>query len=365
MTRPILIAGAGRIGCLIASLLEHSGDYEAHLIDASTSGPQLQRTKQFFPKLRTAQLDVTDAKALQTYIRENGIQAAISSLPYYCNIDVAKVARETNIHYFDLTEDVNVTAQVREIAAGANSAFVPQCGLAPGYINMAANSLMTLFDEVESVQMRVGALPEFANNSLQYALNWSTDGVINEYGNWCEAIENGEMIRVKALDGLELVQLDGCMYEAFNTSGGLGSLPELHAGKVKSMNYKTLRYPGHCEKVRFLMDDLKLNSDRDTLKRILERAIPTTMQDVVVVYVSVTGTQEGKYVESNYLNKVYPQVIADVEWTAIQVTTASGVCGVMDMIFANEGSFHGYIFQEQFSLNDFLDNRFGQHYDMN
>src|SRR6187397_1926467 len=106
------------------------------------------------------------------------------------------------------------------------------------------------------------------------------------------------------------------------------------------MDYKTMRSPGHCEQMRLLMNDLKLNHDRRTLKRILENAVPQTLQDVVVIYVAVTGTQDGELREENYVNKVYPQMIAGRLWSAIQVTTASGICAVVDLVIAGAGKYH-------------------------
>ncbi len=112
------------------------------------------------------------------------------------------------------------------------------------------------------------------------------------------------------LEGLEEIKIDGLTYEAFNTSGGIGSLAETYLGKVKNLSYKTIRYPGHCAKIRFLMNDLKLNHDRDTLKRIFEHAIPKTYQDVVLVYVSVTGTQD----ESIYRRKLCEKILSEKNW---------------------------------------------------
>jgi len=128
------------------------------------------------------------------------------------------------------------------------------------------------------------------------------------------------------------------------------------------MNYKTLRYPGHCEKIHFLMQDLKLNRDRETLKRILENAIPQTRQDVVLIYVSVSGTQKGHLFEENYVKKVYPQTIAGSLWSAIQVTTAAGLCAVLDLVMTDPALRGGFVTQESFALQAFLDNRFGQYY---
>ena len=123
-----------------------------------------------------------------------------------------------------------------------------------------------------------------------------------------------------------------------------------------------MRYPGHCEQMRLLMNDLKLNHDRGTLKRILENAVPQTLQDVVVIYVAVTGKQDGDLREENYVNKVYPQMIAGRLWSAIQVTTASGICAVVDLVLNGKGRYQGFVRQEDFSLTEVLDNRFGRHY---
>ena len=109
------------------------------------------------------------------------------------------------------------------------------------------------------------------------------------------------------------------------------------------MNYKTMRYPGHCEQMRLLMNDLKLNHDRATLKRMLENAVPQTLQDVVIVYVAVTGKQDGELREENYVNKIYPQVIAGRLWSAIQVTTAAGITAVVDLVLASRRRYRGFV----------------------
>ena len=275
---------------------------------------------------------------------------------------VAEVARAEGLHYFDLTEDVAVTEAVRELAEGSKQAFIPQCGLAPGFISIAANELIKHFDSLKSVKLRVGALPQHPNNVLKYSLNWSTDGIINEYGNLCQSIVDREEVDVLPLEGLEKIEIDGTRYEAFNTSGGLGSLGETYGDQVTTMNYKTIRYPGHCEQMRLLMNGLKLNHDRPTLKRILENAVPQTLQDVVVIYAAVTGIQDGELREENYVNKVYPQVVAGRLWSAIQITTAAGICSIIDLVFSGQGGYEGFVRQEQFSLPDILENRFGQVY---
>jgi saccharopine dehydrogenase-like NADP-dependent oxidoreductase len=358
----VLILGAGKIGALISGLLAESGSYTVFLGDVSGPTAEAVVRAHGSSNLTAIALDASDSAVLERHLAAHPVDAVISSLPYYCNVGVAKAARAAGAHYFDLTEDVEVTHAVIGIAAGAPQAFVPQCGLAPGFISIAANELMSHFDKLRTVKLRVGALPQHPNNVLKYSLTWSTEGLINEYGNPCQAIADGRTVEVAPLEGLEEIAIDGTLYEAFNTSGGLGSLAETHGARCESMNYKTIRYPGHCAQMQFLMNDLKLNHDRKTLKHVLESAVPQTLQDVVIIYAAVTGTQDGELREENYVNKVYPQLIAGRLWSAIQVTTASGIAAVVDLVLQKPKQYAGFVAQEKFSMPDILRNRFGRYF---
>ena len=357
--RNVLVLGAGKIGALIAGLLAKSGDYRVTLGDRDPGIAEAVADAHGLDGIRPVALDATDAGALSATLTNGAEAAMVSSLPFYCNEQVAAVARKHGAHYLYLTEDVAVTEAVRRLADGAEQVFAPQCGLAPDFISIAANELITHFDSIRSVKLRVGALPQHPNNVLKYSLTWSTEGLINEYGNICHSIVGGQATEVLPLEGLEEIEIDGHVYEAFNTSGGLGSLAETYAGQVERMDYKTIRYPGHCGQMRLLMNDLKLNKDRDTLKRVLENAVPQTLQDVVIIYAAVTGWQDGELREENYVNKIYPQMFSDRLWSAIQITTAAGICSILDLVLNDPESHHGYVAQEQFSLVDILDNRFG------
>jgi len=358
----VLVLGAGKIGALISGLLAESDDYRVQLADAKPGAAVEVVNAHGLDHLEAFELDANDHEMLPRHMRKPKPAAVISGLPYFCNVVVAQVARNEGVHYFDLTEDVAVTETVRKLAEGADQVFAPQCGLAPGFISIAANELIQHFDSLNSVKLRVGALPQHPNNVLKYSLTWSTDGVINEYGNMCQSIVDGKEVDVMPLEGLEGIEIDGERYEAFNTSGGLGSLGETYGDRVVNMNYKTIRYRGHCEQMRLLMNGLKLNHDRGILKRILENSIPQTLQDVVIIYAAVTGDQDGEFREENYVNKVYPQVVAGRLWSAIQITTAAGICSVLDIVLANPEKYHGFVAQEQFLLSDILDNRFGRFY---
>jgi len=353
----ILIAGSGQIGRAIAEILAqpHTG-YTVILADLPAQPPPTIRLHE---RLHYLRLNVQNQPHVITAIKRYQIQAMVSSLPYFLNITVAELARGLNLHYFDLTEDIHTTQTIIQLAQGASSAFVSQCGVAPGFINIVANDLMQRFHRLDTVKLRCGALPQQASNALQYALTWSIDGLINEYGNPCAAIVQHKPVQLAPLSDVELVQIDGASYEAFNTSGGLGTLTEIYAGKVTALNYKTLRYPGHCEKMQFLMNDLKLNDDREALKKILLNALPHTQQDVVIVDVTVQGDQDNELMEESYFNKFYPSEFEGQHFTAIQMTTASSACAVIDLVLQDPQKYRGFIHQSQFRLSEFLDNRFG------
>jgi saccharopine dehydrogenase-like NADP-dependent oxidoreductase len=237
---------------------------------------------------------------------------------------------------------------------------MPQCGLAPGFVSIASFELTGQFDRVEEVRMRVGALPQFPTNEMKYNLTWSTDGLINEYGNPCQAIHNGRLIEVLPLEGLEHFSLDGVDFEAFNTSGGVGTLAETLAGKVRSLDYKTIRYRGHRDLMAFLMNELRLNEQRPLLNQILERAVPVTPQDVVLIFCTVAGMKDGRLTQVTDARKVYHGEYMGQELSAIQITTAGSLCAVLDLHVAGKLPSRGFVRQEQVRLEDFLLNRFGR-----
>ncbi|WP_181700311.1 saccharopine dehydrogenase family protein [Chthonobacter albigriseus] len=358
--RDVVVIGAGKIGSTIAGMLVGSGDYRVSVVDRSQA--QLDRMDAPGDVARVA-LDIEDSSGLTRLI--SGKFAVLSAAPYNLTIRVAEAAKAAGANYLDLTEDVATTRRVKQLAENSKTAFIPQCGLAPGFISIVANDLVNRFDTVDSVRLRVGALPQYPSNALNYNLTWSTDGVINEYCEPCEAIVNGEMREVQPLEEREEFSLDGVAYEAFNTSGGLGTLCETWAGKVRTLNYKTIRYPGHAAIMKALLNDLRLRDRREVLKDILEQAVPTTMQDVVIVFVTVSGSRNGRFVQDTYAHKVYSQPINGVMHSAIQVTTAAGICGVLDMLADGAIPTHGLVRQEEVSLAGFLANRFGKVYAMN
>ncbi len=352
----IALLGAGHIGTTIARLLAASGDYEVTVHDRSAAA--LARLAG--PGITTQVLDTDAAPTLAAALR--GHDAVVNALPYHLAVTTAGAAREARCHYFDLTEDVAATRAIQALAEGAPTAFMPQCGLAPGFIGIVAHHLAQGFDRLADIKMRVGALPAFPTNALKYNLTWSVDGLINEYCHPCEAIHDGDRVELLPLEGLEHFSLDGTEYEAFNTSGGLGTLAETLAGRVRMLDYKSVRYPGHCELMKVLLEDLRLKDDQATLKDILRRAVPATMQDVVLVFVTVSGWRAGNLVQEVFARKIFADRSEANPLSAIQITTAAGICAAVDLFRQGTLPQCGFVRQEQVELAAFLANRFGSAY---
>ena len=219
----VLILGAGKIGALISGLLAESGDYEVTLGDVDAAAAEAVVKAHGCQHLRAVALDAGDAKALENHFHVHKPHAVISSLPYYCNPAVAKAARKGNAHYFDLTEDVEVTRAVRAHRAWCNDA--PSC---PNVDSPRASSASrptsssSTSTSCARIKLRVGALPQHPNNVLKYSLTWSTEGLINEYGNPCQSVVDGKVVDAAPLEGLEEIEIDGTLVRGVQHVGRPG-----------------------------------------------------------------------------------------------------------------------------------------------
>ena len=256
------------------------------------------------------EVSVTDEAAILASAVE-GHDIVLAATPFDLTPKVAAVAKKAGAHYLDLTEDVESTRAIKELAKARTPPSFRNAGSRRASSPLWPTTSPQKFEKLRDVNMRVGALPQFPHNALKYNLTWSTDGLINEYCNPCESIRDGVKGEVPALEELEAFSLDGTEYEAFNTSGGLGTLCETLENKVENLNYKTVRYPGHCDIIKMLVRDLRLGQRRDIMKDVLETAIPITYQDVVLVFVTVSGWLDGRLTQESYAKKIYAQSSAD------------------------------------------------------
>lgn len=353
----IMIIGAGNIGISIAYMLANN-DYDITIADSDLKKLSNNDLKLF----KKTEIDILKTPNLQNIFKK--MDYIINAGPYFLASKIAQIAKEAQTHYFDLTEDTNQTEKIKQIAKNSSkTVFVPQCGLAPGFIGILANYLAQDFDKIYDVKMRVGALPKYPTNNLKYNMTWSTDGLINEYLHPCYAIKNKQLVMLEPLEGYETFIIDGDEYEAFNTSGGLGTLCDTWKNNVNSMDYKTVRYINHCKLMKFLINDLQLGkNDGKKLKEIFNSSIPKTEQDMVLIFVSVNGIKNKKYLQKTWTKKIYHTDMFNKQWTAIQLTTAAGVCNMIELHRNNKIPQTGFVKQEDANFNDFIESKFGYIY---
>lgn len=349
----VQVLGLGKVGELVAHLLVDAG-YDVCGVDV--------RPRDDLP-FTTKVLDVTDGQALRSSLADT--DAVVSCLPYHRNLVVAEAAGDAEVHYFDLTEDVSTTNRVRALAADAerrrvDTVFAPQCGLAPGLIGIVGASLTHQFTEVRHIELRVGALPQHPAGRLGYAFNWSPEGVVNEYLNDSEVIRDGRRTMVAALTELETVVIGGTRLEAFHTSGGLGTLCETFEGRTRQLDYKTLRYPGHCELMRFFFEELHMGERRELAGEILVNAKPPVDDDVVHLYAAVEGLTDQGLARRQYVRSWYPRLIGGRRWRAISWTTAASACAVIDLVAQGRLRTRGFLRQEEVPFEDLLATTTGQ-----
>jgi len=347
------IVGAGKIGTTIATLLESCDFCSAVMLGDQRTCMKPGRLR----KTTAMRLNVHRRAALGAFVKR--CDAIVSAAPYYLNRDIATACAERRVSYFDLTEDVATTKYIRQLARKTKGVtFMPQCGLAPGAINVVGGSLALTLDSVRSVEMRVGALPQFASNQMKYYLSWSTAGLLNEYCQPGEALHDGRRITTLPLEGGERLTIDGVEYEAFNTSGGVATMCETFERRVGELNYKTMRYPGHRDLMKFLLQDLNLSCQRELLTQIFDQEVPLTDQDVVVFYVSAVGRLNGELVQRSFVKKMHGETVEGRRLSAIQLTTAAGVVAALEL-FARGVLPRGFVKQESVSLTQLLGTKWG------
>lgn len=339
----IAVLGLGKVGLLAAELLHNSGFNVTGIDQTQPKGEHPFSFKS---------LDLSDASGVVGEFREQ--DAVLSCLPFQLNIALARAAHDAGVHYFDLTEDVPTTKAIIEMAKTAKGLMAPQCGLAPGFIGIVGANLISQFDDCRSCKMRVGALPQNPTGLMGYAFNWSPDGVVNEYLNDCEVIEQGERKWVSPMEWVEDIYIDGVKLEAFTTSGGLGTMCDTYLGKVGNIDYKSMRYPGHVQQMNFFFHELLMRDRRTEAGEILINAKPPVEEDVVYVHASAEGHINGRLERKEFVRGYRPVDVAGKQRTAIAWTTAGSVVAIIEMVRDGKLPNSGFLKQEDIPLDDFL-----------
>ena len=346
--KTVLVFGIGKVGTLVGILLKQRFDvtgFDKNMPTVPTGFECIQG-------------DIHDQALLEKTIPQ--FDAVVSCMPYNLNLSIALIAHAHAVHYFDLTEDVPTTDMIMQLSQTAKAVMAPQCGLAPGLIGIIGANLSNRFTKLRDIELRVGALPRYPNGLLAYSFTWSPAGVINEYINDAEVIHNRVRKMVPSLDGIESINIEGRDYEAFTTSGGIGTMCRTYEGKVDTLNYKTIRYPGHAQLMRFLLYELILKEKRELVETILTEAKPPVADDVVLVYAVVEGWKGDALAREEYYRSFHPIDINGKKWRAISWTTAASIAAVVEMVADQKLPQKGFIKQEEIDFNTFMETKNGQ-----
>jgi saccharopine dehydrogenase-like NADP-dependent oxidoreductase len=372
MTKKIFIAGgAGGIGEAAATLLREWSDFETEIFLGDISETNLQ-------KAQTAVLNHSLEKGkVETVLMPPAgeISEPMKAAFEKCDVlldctpgaqapKMARFAKDFKMHYANLTEYVAETDEIIRLAENAETGFVLQTGLAPGFINVLAMSLYRRFvekhenEKVEKIGMKVGALSAHAHEPHFYGFTWSPIGVATEYVKNSRVIRNYKITERPALSSRETIVIGARTYEADLTSGGAADLPDYFQGRAKTLDYKTLRYVGHYEWVERQIKKLPKDENLPrNLENIMLEAVPSVEDDLVLAHASVDGFDargRRRMIEKAFYAE--PLEINGVRLRAIQATTAAPLCEAAAMLLS--GHYKGVVLQSRINPPEFLNGRY-------
>jgi saccharopine dehydrogenase-like NADP-dependent oxidoreductase len=362
----VLIAGAGGMGSAVGLLLRELGDFEVDLFLGDSDKPRAEAAAAWVREGSTLPGEVHSF-----HLPAAGTSAELDAALAACDVlldclpgkeapRMAQLARKHRLHYANLTEHVRETCDVVEIAAGAEQGFVLQTGLAPGFIDVLANGLFQRFCSendvtcAEVVAMRVGALTTTARPPHYYGFTWSSIGVATEYVEPATVIRDGKTITRPSLSDRVTILIHGVLYEEALTSGGAADLPQVLAGRVQKLDYKTLRYPGHYDWVQSILDEAPPGADRaEYLLRHMESTVPFVEDDLVTTYAAVEGrAADGSLRRLEDARVIRPRRVGARTLKAIQATTAAGLAECARLLL--QGDVRGVCLQSQINPPKFM-----------
>ena len=370
MKSSLFIAGSGGIGVAVAIILAENESFTPTIYLGDISDKALNNAIAFVRKSCTKSVEISGV-----IMPMSGSSYELDSVLKSCDIildclpggqapRMARLAKEHHCHYTNLTEYVAETKEIMELSKDADTGFVLQTGLAPGFINVLAHRLYQEFcsqfnvEVVDGVSLKVGAISKNATSPHFYAFTWSPIGVATEYIKDAEAVRDFKKMAIPALSNTESIVIDGELYEDDFTSGGAADLPEALAGKTRNLDYKTLRYPGHYNWVREFL--ARTERDGDTIAKLenyLLENIPSVEDDVVIIYASVLGKDDhGRLRKKEKSYKILPSKVGNATLRAIQTTTAAPMCEVAFMLLS--GKYKGTVLQSQLDTEEFLNGPF-------
>ncbi|MDQ3141025.1 MAG: saccharopine dehydrogenase NADP-binding domain-containing protein [Bacteroidota bacterium] len=367
----IIIAGAGGIGRAAGIMLADQPDFDVDLFIGDLHGSTAESVCHWITSGTSSLIHAepfvispSEVSDQMDYIFKTA-DILLDCLPGSESPRMAGLAVKYGMHYVNLTEYVKETDEIIELSKNSEYGFVLQSGLAPGYINILAHQLYKKFTrefgtKVDTISMKVGALTRMACQPHYYGFTWSPIGVATEYVKDAIVIRDGQKISVPSLSETSGLVLDGIAYEDDFTSGGAADLPDFFQGKVKQLDYKTLRYPGHYSWIKAQLASIPAGPQQELelLNRMVAE-IPHVEDDIIILYSSVSGRDEQGHLHIKEKSlKIEPMIYAGYKLKAIQVSTAAPMLEAARMLLT--GKWKGPILQSQIDPDEFLNGPFIQ-----
>ncbi|MGB4969238.1 MAG: saccharopine dehydrogenase C-terminal domain-containing protein [Saprospiraceae bacterium] len=368
----VIIAGAGGIGRAAGLIMAEQPDFDCELFIGDIYNEVAIQTSDWIQKGASSLVNIETFELIPGAVTEHmdyvfkSADILLDCLPGSEAPRMARFAKQYHLHYVNLTEYVDETNQILELAKDADTGFILQSGLAPGYVNILANHLykefVSEFGElnIEKISMKVGALTKITKDPHFYGFTWSPIGVATEYVKEAIVIKDGVKTSIPSLSDTRSIIIDGIHYEDDYTSGGAADLPDYFAGKVNALDYKTIRYPGHYGWVRKQLEEIGQHSNMElALLDRMSQQIPHSEDDIIILYISVLGKdQQGILRIKERSLRIEPSYVGSHKLKAIQTATAAPMLEAARMLLS--GKYKGPLLQSQIDTHEFLQGSFVQ-----
>ena len=368
----VIIAGAGGIGRAAGLIMAEQPDFDCEIFlgdikfaVAQEAADWIQKGASSLVHIETFEMFPDGLSEHMDYVFKSG-DILLDCLPGSEAPRMARFAKQFKLHYVNLTEYVQETQEILQLAKDAETGFILQSGLAPGYVNVLANHLYKEFvsefgdHKVERISMKVGALTKMSKYPHFYGFTWSPIGVATEYVKDAIVIREGMKTTIPSLSETTTLIIDGIQYEDDYTSGGAADLPDYFSGRVRFLDYKTIRYPGHYHWVRNQLSEIEQNDNKElALLRKMMEEIPLAEDDVIILYISVLGYDPDNALRIKERSlRIEPTFIGSHKLKAIQTATAAPMLEAARMLLT--GKYKGPMLQSQINTQEFLQGSFVQ-----
>lgn len=356
MTR-LLICGAGRVGVATAAVFAHFPGYDVFLADNRFDCVEVNDWLSQQNHIRTIAIDVCQTDSLIEFCQANEIEVIVSTLLADMNQTIIEAALQCHIHYVDCSPKVlSINELLQKQISSGKSAFLPNCGLAPGWTGVIAHHFMQQMEEDIFCQVQVGVIAD----EMTYSLSGSAKRFTLELTESASIIDQGQLTQVTPLKDVWPVQIQGRTFESTHAAHGYGHLLSLWQNKVSHLSYQTLLPPGMADKIEFLIKALRLHEQPKSMRELLSPVFNRQPEDALWVRIECKGKNQKTPKTLLFEQVILPLSIGDYNFSSLQISTAVGIGAMVDIIISDPDRYQGLIAQETIDFEVWLTNRFTQ-----